>query len=257
MNTPESLREFSCELVRRGLPVEYSRRAAEELADHHRDLIEELQGTGMDEADAAVVATERLGETKSLVKKTVRAYQQRHWCGRWPAVTFFLAPIPLVLLAWMAKWLICYIVIAPLQSWGMIDHQPDGIMSFGEWALVRGVQVVFLFLTPAAVLFLLFRLAQRAALNYRWVCMSAVMLSLFAGLFFYDFNSKGFVIRVPRDQVVCIVGLPFLSRDGMWKWYTQNPWLMAQTLCPLAVATVLIVRSKQLALSATETVASS
>jgi hypothetical protein len=248
MNSPESRREFANELIRRGLPVEYSHRAAEELADHHRDLIEELQALGMNETDAVGAATERLGETKSLVKKTVRAYQRRYWCGRWPTVTFLLAPIPLVFLAWMMKWLLCFIVIAPLQSWGIIDHQPDGIMSFGEWALVRGVQIVFLFLTPAAVLYFLFRLARRAALNNKWVCMSAVLLSLYAGLFFYDFNSKGFVIRVPRDQVVCVVGLPFLSRDGMWKWYTQNPWLMAQALCPLALVAILLWRSKQLAL---------
>jgi hypothetical protein len=248
MNSPESLREFTNELIRRGLPIEYSSRAAEEFADHHRDLTEELQLAGMDEAAAITAASKRLGDPKSLMKKTVRAYQRRYWCGRWPVTTFVVAPIPLVLLMWMAKWLICFAIAMPLQRWGIIEHQPDGIMSFGEWAFVRSVQIVFLFLTPAAVLFCLFRLARRAALNCRWVCMSAMLLSLFAGLFLYDFNSKGFAIRVPRDEVVCIVGVPFLSSGGMWNWYTQNPWLMAQVLCPLAVATILIWRSKQLAL---------
>jgi hypothetical protein len=248
MNSPESLREFTSELVRRGLPVDYSRRAAEELADNHRDLCEELQLVGMGEATATMLATERLGNLKSLVKKTVRSYQRRHWCGRWPSVTFLLAPIPLVILAWMAKWLICFVVLAPLQSLGIIDHRPDGIMSFGEWALVRGVQVWFLFVTPALILVALFRLAGRAAVNLRWVCSSAVMLSIFAGLFFYDFNYAGFVIRVPRDQVVCIVGVPCNSWAGAWKWYTQSPWLVAQSLFPLVVFAALLLRSKQLAL---------
>ena len=33
------------------------------------------------------------------MKKTVREYQRRYWCGRWPLITFLLGPIPLLLLA--------------------------------------------------------------------------------------------------------------------------------------------------------------
>ena len=77
MNTQELHDGFQKELIRRGLPADYASSAAAELADHHRDLVGELCNTGMDESAAAREAAQRLGDHRSLVKKSVREFQRR------------------------------------------------------------------------------------------------------------------------------------------------------------------------------------
>src|SRR4051812_19847557 len=102
MNTPESLSDMVSDLIRRGLPVDYSERAAAEFTDHYRDLVEELQASGWSESQASVEASQRLGDPRTLAKKTVREYQRRYLCARWPLITFIVAPIPTILAAWLA-----------------------------------------------------------------------------------------------------------------------------------------------------------
>ena len=46
-DTPAPLEDIAADLVRRGLPVDYAQRAAAEFADHHRDLVDELQRSGL------------------------------------------------------------------------------------------------------------------------------------------------------------------------------------------------------------------
>ena len=100
-STHEPLEAMVADLIRHGLPADYARRAAAELADHHRDLVEELQASGWTDEHAQSEASRRLGEPHELAKKTVREYQRRYWCGRWPLLTFFLGPIPGLLMVWM------------------------------------------------------------------------------------------------------------------------------------------------------------
>src|SRR5262245_24633402 len=100
-STHEPLEDMVAELIRRGLPADYARRAASELADHHRDLVEEMQAAGWTESYALSEASRRLGEPRKLVKNTVREYQNRYWCGRWPLLTFLLGPIPGLLVVWL------------------------------------------------------------------------------------------------------------------------------------------------------------
>ena len=97
MNTQELHDGFQTELVRRGLPADYASGAAAELADHHRDVVEELRATGLDDSAAETEAAQRLGDRRLLVKKAVREFQRRHWCGRWPLLTFFIGPVVLLI----------------------------------------------------------------------------------------------------------------------------------------------------------------
>ena len=86
------------ELVRRGLPAEYARRTADELADHRADLLADLKGDG----DAEATVRQRLGETRRLARQIAIAYRQRSWFGRWPLVpSHFLAPLAFATL-WLA-----------------------------------------------------------------------------------------------------------------------------------------------------------
>ncbi|MGD9637418.1 MAG: hypothetical protein AB7U97_29370, partial [Pirellulales bacterium] len=73
--TPVVPEKFATELIRRGLPIDYAQRAAQELAEHRCDVISELELGGMESTTAAQEAARRLGDDRLLVKKTVREFQ--------------------------------------------------------------------------------------------------------------------------------------------------------------------------------------
>jgi len=249
MNTQELHNEFQTELVRRGLPVEYSSGAAAELADHHRDVVEELRANGFDASTAENEAANRLGDRRQLVKKSVREFQRRHWCGRWPLLTFFIGPIPLLILTWVATSAACFLILWPMQRLGIIaDHQPDGIISWDERMLVYAFRFWFFFVTPALVTIALGRSTVRAAMNFTWMYFSAILLALFVGSFIFDLNEKGFQVSMPIDQGLLILGLPLFEASwaAAWQWYVQDPLYLCQSLLPLGVAVVFMLYSKQL-----------
>jgi hypothetical protein len=55
-STLELLDGIAAELIRRGLPADYAERAALELAEHHRDLVDELRNAGWTDTHAVLEA---------------------------------------------------------------------------------------------------------------------------------------------------------------------------------------------------------
>jgi hypothetical protein len=247
MNTPELLESFATDLVRRGLPVDYARGSATELADHHRDLVEELRAGGLSQTTAEDEAANRLGDHRMLVKKAVREFQLRHWCGRWPLLTFFLGPVPLVILLWAATTFVWLMVVWPMQQLGIIaPHEPDGILSWGEWAVVYGFRYWFFFVTPALVVCYLGRRVSRSSLSCAWLLLSAALLALFTGNFLFIVRPGQLMISTPEYPVLLNPSLSWAeSLKATWLWYTQTSMHTFQTVLPLAIAAVLVWRSKQ------------
>jgi len=254
-STLNPLDGLAAELVGRGLPVDYAQRAASEIADHHRDLVSELRSTGLDETAAAAEASRRLGESRTLTKKTVREYQRRFWCGRWPLLTFFIGPIPLVILTWVATWIAVFCFVWPLQKLAIIgNYQPDGVLSTWERLVCLGGQAWFLLATPALALLILSQLAARAALGRSWVVLTAGILAMFSGLFLCEFAGNCFRFTLPADQGLLMVGFPFVRFWlGTRNWGTLAPYI-AQVLLPLGIATVILLRNRQLSLRARQLV---
>lgn len=252
MNTQELHDGFQADLIRQGLPVDYAADAAAELADHHRDLVEELRSVGVDETSAATEAAQRLGDRRQLVKKSVREFQRRHWCGRWPLLTFLIAPIPLMVLTCLAMMLISVCLFWPLELLGInILSPPDGIISIGERIVVFVSQGLYFFLAPALVMFFLTQLGNRAVLGPQLPLLSASILAVFSGMFLFDFADligKSIQLHSPADRVLMVMGLPLVeSWEATWQWYTHDPVHVCQFLLPLAVATALLLHNKQLA----------
>ncbi len=253
--TPAPLDHLAADLVRRGLPVEYAQRAAAELADHHRDLVAELRATGLDEAAASAEASRRLGDSHSLVKKTVRAYQRRYWCGRWRWTMFVFAPIPLLFVAWLGTIaLFALFIVWPLDALGFSGPVEtfDGIISTKEWAFACLVQAWFLFVVPAATMFGLARFARWAAIDWRWVAASACVLALSVCVASCGFPAAELHHRmtdgspVPADRFVMTVGLVIPSPSAASRaWYRDQ---FGRILLPFAVAAVVLIRNRQLAL---------
>lgn len=242
MNTPEVLDGMLTQLLRRGLPADYAQRAVAELADHHQDLAEELRARGMTEEAAATEASRRLGEPRALVKKTVREYQRRFWCGRWPRLTFLFGPIVLVVLSWLAIVLVALCILWPLQELGFdVNPASDGIISTYESVSTRVAQVLYLLISPALALLVLSRVAKKLAMGPAWVCLSASILAVFSGLFWIGFAGDVHS-HMPADQGMLMIGLPMLS----WRRWTHEPWYVAQMLLPLGIGGVMLWRMKQL-----------
>lgn len=250
MNKPESLNGIISDLVRCGLPLDYAERAAAELADHHRDLVDQLRCTGLSESQATTEASRRLGDSRTLVNKTVREYQRRYWCARWRVTTFVLAPIPLLLLLWIATVLVYGLcLILPLKMLGVLGSEtpPDGIISTSESLIGGAIQVWFLFAMPALTIFLLARLARRSALAGRWLAISAVILALSALVFTCGYPNADLNHRyldgrpLPADQFVFTVGLPVPNRVfAIWRLDRIGRMLM-----PLAFAGIVLWRIQQ------------
>jgi hypothetical protein len=241
MNSPESLREFTNELVRRGLPIEYSHRATEEFADHHRDLSEELQLAGMDETTAVAAATERLGDAKALIKKTVREYQHRHWCGRWPVVAFLVGPVALSITVWMGTMFSLAIVdnVGEAVGFGIPESSRD--LSLLGLMILYAVVYWLLLIVPAVLVFALSRMVFRSGVGRRWIILSSILLAICAG-----FVRCGFVTSPENLEHPFVVSMPFwlpLQSPGkIADWYFGQPQQMAQAMTPLVIAVIIVWR---------------
>jgi hypothetical protein len=182
MSIPNALDGFIAQLTRRGLPIEYAERAGAELADHYGDLVTEQRAAGLDEPAAAAEATRRLGDSRMLVRKTVREYQRRYWCGRWPLISFVLAPIPAFICAWFVASLVSfqtYKVLGCAGEWlGMAAPAPATI-GILKLILLGGSTAVA---APLALTFLYCRLARRAGCGRPWAALSVVQIAFLAGL---------------------------------------------------------------------------
>lgn len=259
LGVPEN---FAAELVRRGLPIDYAQRAAEELADHHCDLASELEATGLDCEAAQAEARRRLGDDRVILKKTVREFQRRYWCARWPLITFLLAPIPTLLVAWYGVAILSWLIVSGLIQLGLISAS-DADAALGAlpantkyWVLVS----LFLLL-PATVMYFFGRLARRAALGWPWIALVACLLGLFVGSVKWERIGPGSqivmrdrqtleVIEQPRQpDFVITLGVPFNTAaiSELKRWWFGNPLQVAQLILPSAVALGMVLHGKRLA----------
>lgn len=190
MNALVSLETLAETLVRRGLPAEYAERSAAELLDHRRDVAEELRASGLDANEADIEAAQRLGEPRELVKKFTREYQRRYFCGRWPLVTFLLAPVPAFFAAWMAATWASMGTYYTLRNVGTALGLMEPSLATKatlKLVLIGGATAA---LVPAILTVLFYRLARRAGCGWRWALASVVQIGFLASLlcFHADFG---------------------------------------------------------------------
>jgi hypothetical protein len=266
MNTPEALNHLVVQLVRRGLPVDYAERAVAEFDDHHRDLLGELHAGGWSDSHAAAEATRRLGDSRTLIKKTAREYQRRHWCARWRLITFLFGPVPLLLLSWIALTLAMFCIVWPLERIGILPAIYDsGTLSAGQCLVMRLWFASLGFGVPAFTMLVLIRLARRAALNWKWVAVSACILGLAMGMLRCQFHpaSLEFLTTFNKfrrfNHPTIALGIPFYSYPTWfhaWKWYTYDLQQICQVLLPMGVVAIMARRAKLLSQRASLMVAS-
>jgi hypothetical protein len=234
-STHEPLDCMSAKLIRCGLPADYAHRAADELADHHRDLVEELQSAGWTETHAAVEASRRLGEPRELVKRTVREYQQRYWCGRWPLATFLLAPIPMLLLVWIMSGLILF-GVGRAAAMLIDENTAKALEPLGQYVVGYSVKVWITLASPMLVMAAFCWLAARVAMNRAWPCVASGMMAMFIG--FVPCTIRFKTAENPTGRFM--IGydpwfLPENFNSHLLKFFADDMWQLGQLILPLLV----------------------
>jgi|GEM_PF-1661260 len=77
----------------------YSARALRELEDHFADLERAAQDRGLQGSDVRAVATQVLGDVRSLAQELVDGLRRQSLAGRHPWITFALLPLPVLVVA--------------------------------------------------------------------------------------------------------------------------------------------------------------
>jgi hypothetical protein len=252
--------QLAVQLIRRGLPADYACRAAAEIDDHHRDLIDELQSAGMSESQARTEALRRLGNSRALVKSTVRAYQRRYWCGRWPLITFLLTPIPMWIAAYLGTAMVLTLAVKFLATSGCIESNELHIALRESPRWLRQATAIWLFVgSPTLVAFCMARLAKRAALGRSWIVLAACLLAFTVGSVRMEPTGLGRriyrvdpVTKAPvADQPNGIaINVPLIDpgwwyRSGWRRWYGGHPMQACQFVLPLAAACFVLIGSRQ------------
>ncbi len=185
--------ELRSELRRQRLPRAYITRLLAELDDHYEDLLEE-RSTSMGAARKLQIEQddlhERLGEPAQLALFAAEQYHGRSFWGRHPWVTYLLAPLPLLVVCWIAFgfafWAITYgIGLAGTHVFGWTDetfaNPGDFIwLQAGGLAFMCWYAIVF---PPLTAAWMLCRIYRRNALDWRWPVVGCALLAIVAGLF--------------------------------------------------------------------------
>ena len=232
--TPAVLDHIAVDLVCRGLPVDYAQRAAAELADHYRDLVAEFRATGMDEPAADEEANRRLGDTRTLVKKTVREYQRRFWCGRWPLMTFLLGPLPAMCLVSLAIALVLAGIATAGDAIGIRLGPPDGKTSITELFCIEGIWCLLFALPPMLVAVVFLLLARRSGCGLAWGGIAGIEVAILSGLTHFNVDYQH-----GRLQMGWPLEMPTIS--GWLNWYFSSSWRhLLQFSLPLATCAIIL-----------------
>lgn len=245
--------ELRHELTRRGLPPAYIERLIAELDDHYVDLLEERNSPmgaarkPQFEESGANDLQQRLGEPTQLALFATAQYHNRSFWGRHPVVTFVLAPLPLLVLCWIATGLgvtgtgkaIAYIC----EHWfGLSDsniHPGDHLVA--QAGMMVAVSWLLIVVPPLAVAWLLCRIAARNTLNWRWPIASCVPLAFVAGCLAVSYR-----LAVQPHEGQLMVGLGF-ALSPQWLLLVFLP----KFAVAMAIGLLLIAGTRQRAAMAT------
>jgi hypothetical protein len=172
------LEELRAELERRRLPPPYVERLASELSDHLTDFLEDRMSTDAKDLRGVIG---RLGSPSRVASAAAAEYRRGRFSARHPVVTFLVMPVVSLPVLWIA----CIAgIVATLKLLGLESGSPasTGPVAEWAWALVPYL-VVGLLLMPAALSAVFFcRLANKAALSWKWSMATCALLAVFGGL---------------------------------------------------------------------------
>ena len=251
MERREPLKQLRATLLRRGLPHDYVSRAVQELADHHADLLEARHGA---ESNSEQAAWQKLGDVEQLSNELVRKYRARSFAGRHPLFTFVVAPLPLVVVLWIAAFFGAWTgLFGTAYLLGNTFDGPAETDFLGAtrplplW-LVLAIHQVVLALPPALVAWWFCRFARRSGQGMRWAVVAAVLVTLLACSVYARIERPSWG---SEEMMLIAFGWPMVS--GQWTLqFASFDKQALQVLAPLAVLGFAVWRTRKIGIAPVE-----
>ena len=235
MERREPLELLRNRLLRRGLPAAYVTRAVQELADHHADLVD-----GTTEPQQA---WKRLGDVELIGEELVHKFRARTFAGRHPLLTFAIAPLPAVILLWVAMFFASWTSAFAIA--GLLGNQLENYVEtdlvgasapFPMWLLL-GIHYACLYIPPAVGAWWFCRLATRSGRGIVWGATACLVV---AGLALFAFCE----LKEPQN------GQPGMLTLGLWlplfHRFAHLKWQLLQAVAPLAVLVYMAWQARRL-----------
>lgn len=190
MDDQQLLDQLTKNLQRRGLPQAYIDRLTDELADHIEDLIESRSIPMSKDAHNQRMVLGQIGSCDELATAAAGEFRRRSFFGRHPILTFVVAPIPTVMLVWVAFVFAALAFTASLplafgneyRFGGRSAMEWPAVLMYTAWTLIFAGGIV-----PPTVAVLLFaRLARRANIGWTWLMVAGSLVAVLSGLFHAD-----------------------------------------------------------------------
>ena len=174
----------------------------------------------------------QLGQPDVLAKVAATNRRQSTIFGRHPIWSFLVAPIPLVMVAWIAFFFVCFGVLEALPWLFGTNYAIEG-RAVRDWPallvyLVRSVEVTMRFVPPGVAAALLCWCARRGGMSWRWTTAACGLVALIAGALLVQLN-----LPAEAGQGNFLLGFGF----GLWMYRWVN---LVQLLVPLAVAALFL-----------------
>jgi len=170
-NQPDMQKELGRQLLRGGVKPRFVRRTLTELQQHYEDLHEQYLAEGMDNSEAATHAQASLGDKHTIAQAVLTRPELLTWSFRFPKIVYFLSPVLIFLLVFVAT--LAAVTLTVVQYQGM------GVAAMPTWLppLVETLILLSSYLL-APVLVAAFCLAARNRLmSMTWPLAGIVLLA--------------------------------------------------------------------------------
>jgi hypothetical protein len=247
MELKEPLDKLRTHLLRRGLPADYVSRTVQELADHHADLAE---AESAENGDRANEAWRRLGDVEQLGTELARKYHARTFFGRHPLLTFVIAPLPAMIVFWVATFFLGWMAVFGVAT--LLGNAADGALTT-DWSVgtdplpmwsVLMAHYAILAVPPGIGAWWFCRRARRSGRGLGWAAMSCGLVVALAYVVWGKLEMPhdglgGRMLLGIRCPLVQASDWQLLERLGMWqcllKQFAHVEEQLLQIAAPLAV----------------------
>lgn len=118
-NQPDMQKELGRQLLRGGVKPRFVRRTLTELQQHYDDLHEQYLAEGMDHSEAAARAQASLGDNHTIAQAVLTRPELLTWSFRFPMIVYFLSPVLIFLLLFVATLAAVTLTVVQYQGMGV------------------------------------------------------------------------------------------------------------------------------------------
>ena len=207
------------ELLSRKLPVNYIREFLQELAEHFDDLVQEEGISTMSTDTLEQSAINRLGSPRLLAETAQHNHSYSTLSGRYPWLTFVLAPVPLFALC-VAAYAFLIIAIGSLAKM-MVGRE-------GTAAVINSLWFSMNYIPAAAATMWVYRCWRKSDRSWQWLVPAVLCLCVVAGMLMASFTHS----PVPGESQASIgFMMSYVQIHSMS--HSVTPLLVTAALCLL------------------------